>query len=255
MAKTKVVIVTTTCYKSRTELRFHLACQTIGNAIGSGYQVVVVDGSPNPQIAESFRRIGANVWDQEGSTMGASRREAFSIAKGFNPDIVVWIEPEKVDLIRHIDQLTLPIVIGSADVVLMQRTLISWHSYPEFQQESEVQANGTFFQQTGKRLDIMSGPIAFRRDALDIFANCNPDSFGGFDTYIQHIAVMKAMNDGFRVSETPIDFLYPLAQRLEDEASPEMATKRRHQLAECAANYLAAASHLRLFQRSEAAAV
>lgn len=255
MAKTKVVIVTTTCYKSQAELRFHLACQMVGNAVGSGYQVVIVDGSRNPKIAESLRRIGANVWEQEGATMGASRREAFSIAKGFKPDIVVWTEPEKGDLIRHIDQLILPIVIGSTDVVLMQRTERSWQSYPEFQQRSEMQANAIFFVETGKKLDIMSGPIALRRDVLDIFALCNPSNFGGFDTYIQHVAVLKAMIAGFRVTENPIDFLYPLAQRFEDEASPDMREKRQRQLIECAKNYSVAVSHLPFFRKLESAAV
>lgn len=255
MAKTKVVIVTTTSYDSQEELRFHLACQMVGNAIGSDYQVVVVDGSPNPKIAEALRRIGANVWDQEGPTMGASRREAFSIAKGFKPDIVVWTEPEKNDLIRHIGQLISPINAGLSHIVLMQRTLRSWHSYPEFQQQSEAECNEIFFKQTDKRLDIMSGPIALCRDALDIFANCKPDLFGGFDSYIQHVAVLEAMNAGFQVSETPIDFRYPLIQRLEDEASPDMPAKRRRQLTECAANYLAATSHLPFFRKSEAAAV
>lgn len=255
MPKVKVVIVTTTYYKTSTELRFHLACQMVGNAIGSGYQVVVVDGSPDPQIAEALRRIGANVWNQEGPTMGASRREVFSIAKGFDSDIIIWTEPEKNDLIRHIDQLILPIMIGSTDIVPIQRSLKSWDSYPEFQRKSERRANEIFFELTGRKIDIMSGPIAFRRDALDIFVNCNPSLYGGFDSYIQHVAVMEAMDAGFRTGDFLIDFLYPLAQRLADESSPEMEKKRQDQLGECVANYQAAASHLQLFRKLESAAV
>ena len=58
------VVVTTTFYKDVNQLRFQLACQMITKARIAGYPVIVVDGSPNPAIANRFRELGAVVYPE-----------------------------------------------------------------------------------------------------------------------------------------------------------------------------------------------
>ena len=102
---------------------------------------------------------------------------------------------------------------------------------------------------TGHAFDVMFGPVAFSRAMLPFFVKCNPkESYGGNDTYIQHIAPMEAMAGGRRVVSVEIDMVYPLAQREEEEGAlnDAMLAKRRQQMEECSANFRLAAAALKL---------
>lgn len=260
----KTAILTTTFYRTPRETRFHLASQMIGNAIAAGYGAVIVDGSPVPDTSGAFLRLGASVFPQTTPGMGPSRRELFSWAGETlrslhagvaefpvsDADIFVWTE-EKPDLIRSIPQIVAPIERGEADAVVPTRMLESFQgSYPKFQFESEQRANAVFREATGRELDIMFGPIAFRRELLPIFANCNPaERYGLTDTYIQHVALMEAMALGYRVASVSINFFYPPVQKAEEEGPlAELMWEKRVvlQFKQCTNNFRTVAAALKL---------
>lgn len=244
-------ILTTTFYKSRSETRFHLACQLIGNAVGAGYDILVADGSPDPAIGQALKKIGANVHPRTVQDRGGSRRELFRLAVNANdggqPGIFFWTEPEKVDLIRSIPIIVAPIERNEADIVVPSRTERSWGSYPGFQVVSEQKANATYLEVTGKPFDPMFGPVAFSSKVAEHFAVCDPaEQFGATDGYIQHFAPLTAMTEGYKVVSVPVDFYYPLAQRVEEESGlrDEMLKKREWQLDQLVTGYRLAAKIL-----------
>lgn len=232
--------------------RFHLACQLIGNAIGVGYDVVIVDGSPNPFFRQAFVKIGANVYTSVKQGMGNQRRKLFEIAINYynkQPVIFLWTEPEKVDLIRLIPKIVAPLERGEANIVIPSRTEKSWGSYPQFQIDSEQIANAVYLKVIGKPFDPMFGPVAFDTKTSAHFAICNPaEQFEAMDTYIQHFAPITAMALGHIVTSVPVDFFYPLSQRIEEESGlrDEMIRKRQWQLDQLVKGYHLAAKALDL---------
>lgn len=251
----RTTVLTTTYYNTTSETRFQLACQLVGNAVGAGYEVVVVDGSPNPDIRKSLIRIGATVFRQTAHGMGASRRQLFKYAidlSGQSDGTFLWTEPEKVDLIRLIPKIVRLVESGEAHIVLPLRTDKSWASYPDFQVKSEQEANGVYQEVTGEDFDAMFGPVAFDNFVASYFAECNPaDQFGAADNYIQHYAVLNAMAEGFKATYVPVDFYYPPIQQDEEhnDLRVEMIQKRRMQMEQLVDGWRKAGKALNLPRR------
>ena len=143
----QVVIVTSTFYKSVEELRFVLAVEMVKSAIASGYRVVVVDASPIPDVAVTLKGLGALVFPQLHKGMGPGRRQgffhAFEVASAQGVPFIMWMEPEKIDLIRFVDDIVAPLEADEADIVIPQRSEIAWSTWPAFQVESEKLANSS----------------------------------------------------------------------------------------------------------------
>lgn len=249
MKDARVVIATTTFYKER-NLRFELACQTITAAKEAGYEIVVVDGSPDPSISKTFAELGASVYAEILHGMGPSRRQAFFCACHLirmSPDpkpmeVVIWMEPEKVDFISHIRLMLDKLQGTDCSIAIMKRSDKSWQTYPAFQQESEKLANAAYEEYTGRiGYDIMSGPIAFVIGELDIPPELllffNPKKYGLPDTYIQHYLPLFVPKDQTVLVE--IDFLYPPEQKEEEEQAEngEIRNKRQWQMETLIAAY------------------
>jgi hypothetical protein len=128
------VIVSTTFYRSRGELRFNLACQFITAAVAAGYPVVIVDGSPDPSIADSMKRLGARVYPELHKGMGPSRRQAYfhatEVASQSDARAILWTEPEKVGIIESVEKICAPIYSYSGEIVIAKRSAASWESWP-----------------------------------------------------------------------------------------------------------------------------
>jgi len=265
MAHERVTVLTTTYYKTVEETRFKLACGLIAAAKRAGHDCLIVDGSPNPEVLQTLRGLGAVVLQQKVPGIGPSRRQLFQAAGDWHhfepgstdprfatwapsdaPQIFLWTEPEKVDIIRFIPEIIAPIVRGAADIVIPRRKSLA--SYPEFQAKTESIADRVYESYMGEGLRPMFGPVAFNRRAAHFFASCNPATKGGHDTYIQHIAPMEARARGFRIVGVEVDFIYPPEQRAEEEAalSSAMMSKRLNQLWECVDNYVRMKSALKL---------
>jgi len=249
-----VVIATTTFYKSRKDYRFPCADRMVKKAIADGHIVIIVDGSPNPEIKEYFLSLGAMVYDETMKGIGPSRRELYNHIRLFRvrhtaaPEIIQWLEPEKDDLIPFVPQIIEPIKQGKAKIVVPRRTPAAWESYPKFQRASERTANMAYKFATGLDVDIFFGPVAFRCDMLPYFLNCNPTEFGAADNYIQHYAPVFANRDFHRVASVEIDFRYPPGQREAEEGIDlrAMVERRNEQLETLVDGYFKFSRHLGL---------
>lgn len=223
MGRGRTAVLTTTLYKSREDIRFHLALQFIGNAVGAGHTVIIVDNSPDLSICQTFSRIGAVVFRQESLPgMGRQKRELFRVANDtFFSEYYIWTEPEKPDLVRSIPQIVAPLEAGEAKIVIAGRTEESMKTYPEFQIESEMRINHVYAEATGLYdADPTFSPVAFTREMLPYFANCNPPAqYGGgtYDNYIQLYAPLAAMAEGHKATTVYVECFYPLAQKREEE--------------------------------------
>ncbi len=245
----------TTYYETRRDTRCVLTHQIIEEAMSLNSDIVIVDGSRDPAIADSFRERGAIVFPQQERGMAASRREVFSHAGNYLtypnralPFCYVWME-EKPDLVRSIPLLFAPLIAGEADIVIAKR--LSMETWPTFQQESEARANAAYRDAIGWDYDPMFGPVAFTQRVVLLFASCYPTLWGVSAYaagYIQHFAPLYAYYEGYGVTSVAVDCSYPEIQRQEEETTlvGEMLEKRRQQMEELSQGYHIACRHLRI---------
>ncbi|OGY47721.1 MAG: hypothetical protein A2840_01010 [Candidatus Buchananbacteria bacterium RIFCSPHIGHO2_01_FULL_47_11b] len=252
-----IILVTTTFYKNIEELRFQLVCRTIDQAVSAGYPIVVVDGSPDLRIAKKLSDTGAIVFPEILRGMAASRRQAifcalnhcyFNLGDSQVETAIVWLEPEKYDIVRFIPQIVEPIQRGDAMVVIPKRSEQSWQTYPEFQQISEQQANAAYTAATGRHgFDPMFGPMAFRADELAMMLLWNPAVANVQSQYHHHF--WPLLISASEVSSVEIDFCYPPEQKQAEEAdaatSGQIMEKRQQQLTQLSADYQAVADFLK----------
>lgn len=245
MPNNRVVLVTTTFYKSVDELRFQLAYDTVQKGVEAGHKVVVVDGSPNTNIAGELRSLGAKVFPQLHKGMGASRREAFFHAReiAITDDInfILWTEPEKNDIVRWIDKIIFRMIESDSvidrvppSIIVLKRSEKAWETWPAYQRKGEEKANAVYNEAFGVHgFDPMLGVVAFRTSMAHHFILCHPNGAMVADTYIQHYSPMIAkFRNKVKVSKEEIDIVYPPEQRAEEEGAlnEEMLKKRKWQL-------------------------
>lgn len=235
----KVAVATTTFYRDiggKDAVRFNCVKQQVLDAVCAGHEIVVIDGSPNPDVGKALQMIGSKVFRQQGRGMGQAKRESFFHAS-FCGDIIVANEAEKYDLIRHIPKLIAPIEEKIADIVVARRTPKSDATYPEFQIATEREADEAFERVTSLTgVKPMFGPVAFAgHRALPAFVMWNPNKVPGLpDTYVQHYAPLVAhfgQREGAVVKSVAVDFEYPPGQRAEEDAAlnEEIRQKRIYQ--------------------------
>ncbi len=262
-ADARVTIAMTSFYRNEMELRCQQTAEIIRDATRAGYQTVIVDGSPNPAVGKYLRELGALVFPQQEPGMGASRREVFAWAKAHlgthrkdEVRIIVWTE-EKPFIVEQIPRIIKPILNNGYVGVIAKRSEESFHTWPQFQAESEQQANAAYNEATRRDSDPMFGPVAFDASHADIFSNCHPERYGvpAFAAgYIQHFGMLEIMMEGFYqaawfvADSEPLDVVYPPAQRKEEETAliSEMLEKRRRQMEELSEGYRIAALALDL---------
>src|SRR5207302_3870 len=136
------VIATSTLYRSLDEIRTRLAIRTIQNASNCGIPIVIVDGGSPEEVLCELKASGArNIFHEKG--MGKQRRLAFKEAGRLAGEsgVIVWMEPEKTDLIRELQTIAQPVYDGRADIVIARRSLKSLATYPPEQVISEQFGN------------------------------------------------------------------------------------------------------------------
>ena len=232
----KPIIVTTTFYKSVAELRFGLACKMVDAAVSADYTVIIVDDSPDPQIASLLKASGATVYHQHYKHMGPGRREAFfhgwMTAVEQDAESILWMEAEKIGIIQEIEKIVEPIETGEADIVIPKRSEASCKSWPAFQMESESAGNRRYNEIFGTAdFDPFFGPVAFSTVHAAYFILCNAKELGVEDSYINHYGTILAIQDGAKVVSVEVSVMYPPEQRAEEEGalSDDMVKKRRWQ--------------------------
>jgi hypothetical protein len=219
-----IVFTFGTMYKSVNLLRFKLTINSVDKCVGLGYTVVIVDGSPVPEIADTLREHGAIVYKQQTLGMGPARREAVFYAlencKKLGIKVIMFTEPEKDDFVRFAAETVMPILDGRADIVMSRRTEESRISYPLFQQEQELIMSAAYADAMNMpEIKTYLGPIAFSLETAGKYIILqNPKDYGIEDTYVQMYAPILARKDGVRIfASDEFDFRYPPEQRAEEE--------------------------------------
>ena len=191
-------------------------------------------------MAEALNAIGASVHAQTEKGMGGSRRQVFSLGYQRSREAgykgVLWLEPEKDDLIRFVPRIIEPILRDEADISIPFRTKISWRSYPVFQVQSEKKGNEAIAQLTKRTgFEHFFGPVAYSAAATRYVIAMKPIEIGDgliIDSYIPQYAPILAFRDGAVGSSVPIDFMYNPEQKYEEEVLIQdvMMMKRERQL-------------------------
>jgi hypothetical protein len=262
--RSRIAICTTTLYKGISEspavkIRAQLAQEFIRSAAESMHWPVIVDGGSDESFLQGLSDCIAQTFyeRQEASGMSEGRRIAFRKAREHIPDLeaVVMTEPEKTDLIRNIaniDRLIGPIVKGTADITILNRTEESFRSLPLYQAQSERAANmilNDLLREHGllkpndRYLDLFSGPKAVSAGALHLFErvwtfNDRVDLLSHrslkndtLDMYVNSLffPVYQALKDNLRVVPVGIDLRYPKEQTSVERGDPEFERKRDRQ--------------------------
>src|ERR1700677_236603 len=131
-----IVLVTTTRYDSTRDTRFLLTVKTAEDARAAGVSLVVVDSAPDEDVRKHLTERGAHVFLEMAETKmgkGVALRQAIQQAVAFNPLVIMFLEPEKYELIEDIARIAQPILAGDALIVVPRRNTTSWKSYPREQ--------------------------------------------------------------------------------------------------------------------------
>lgn len=261
MLSKNTVIVSSTYYGNDQEsaLRRELAEEAFDRASRLGYEIVVVDGSPDTGFRKTLEKMSHRMYvlEQKERGMGPSRRQAFAEAYKAADELemaaIAWTEPEKVDYIDEIEKTAEPILSGRADMVVPRR--MSMDSYPTAQQHAEKFGNDSFnillSEYTGgQHFDVWFGPRTWHRDQSGLFIDYNPNltarliadrkgaGFRPFNSVFEivdlwdahHMPVAGALIQGRRVVPVDVDYTHPEAQTAFEEGNPERHRKMIQQL-------------------------
>lgn len=259
-----IAIVITTSYpkwyrgklrslKHTDKIRGDLALELIKNSTKMGYQVVVADW----KSPRSFRKhLNLN----PGVTFIRRRSEKRSPAKRLAlkkatkiPEVklIVLTEPEKISLIKDCLSLIVePILKGEADIVVPKRNdELFKKTYPNFQYESETEANNTYNEELKSHrlididdnFDMFFGPRAFanKRSIVSLFMkryrfgiaySLFPKWY--FDaedlSNSNFFPIVAALKMGFKVKSIEVPFKYPSLQKEnEEKGSPSVFHEKR----------------------------
>ncbi len=229
------VISSTTFYKESDEVRAQLALRFAAEARRLGYPLVVVDGGSPADFISALREEKAVVLSEirlpefEGKRQpfGPGRRQAMAeAAKLAGEDgIVAWVEPEKVDMVRHLGELTEQFD-GRANLVIPRR--LSLASYPSDQQFAEPLGNNAFRLITGRELDMWFGPRIMDQEALKRFLSYDGRFSDMWDSIF--VPVLECLRDGLMIKDVQVSYTHPREQTAEEEGSLDYLEKRIVQL-------------------------
>ncbi len=208
------VIATTTRYHSTEDLRCHLALKMISEATQQGIKVFVVDESSS-DVRNALRKEGATVLEDEGSTMGAGRRQALREANACDPDAIIWMEPEKAPLVPYLRSLTAPLLAGWADIVIPHRTEEGFASYPQFQSLLEQSGNEVFLKVSGLRLDVWMGPRVIHPKVLSFFLDYRGEYGDTWESIF--VPLLRAKKEGVRFHGVSVEYVHPPEQTAQEE--------------------------------------
>jgi hypothetical protein len=215
----KIILVTAVFGKSTEELRIKLALRTVGEALQHNYEIVVVDGSPvESGIGCALKEVGKDLIHYEREVeggMGASRRQAVRKALDLGADIVVWLEPEKHTIVRHLSECVETMLENDYDIVVPFRETLD--SYPEYQQYSELRAHREIGHIIGRQdLDLMIGPRIMNQEAAELFLSYV--GAPGHDNWESiFISVLWAIRDGMNIGSCTIPYLHPPEQTADEQ--------------------------------------
>ena len=275
MPSTAIAVVTVTYYEDN-ESRFELACDLIKLAQWKKIPLFVVDDSPlhmKEYLHEALTDYDADeedvcvyafpqnrkLYQGKGGALRQAIHEATQWLKMHNEDLskctICFTEPEKVDLLNHIHDITKPILDGSAQVVVPYRNNHLFQTtYPIEQYHSETFGNLHFdllarelegFQQqsnknniynnntnndgghaTQQQIDWLFGPFAFNASLSFQWL-----SYKGTSWDAQMVPYVRGVRDSqWTIQSVEIMFRHPKTMKEEEEGEAEWTEKRLRQL-------------------------
>lgn len=223
------------------KIRGDLALAFFHEANKRGYRIVCADS----KSAKSFQKevsLIPNVKLIKSKIPGSGRNKRIAIrevVKLEGAEVIVLCEPEKVSLITDcLEQIVMPILNGSADIVVPKREEALFKStYPDYMYQSEIEANrlfnealktNSFLNSRQSEFDHFFGPRVFKNDKKIISLFVRRYIFTGqtvvsslFDPDIysnaQYFPIVNALRKKLRVVEVTVPFKYPNVQK-ENEA-------------------------------------
>jgi hypothetical protein len=270
----KVCVVTVTCYPNLSDIRFQLALDLCQLASQLKITLWIVDNSPNHAIVrdkfiaagkvegglasndDGFIHVERQDTTHYAGKGGALRQgiksasswldtQTINTATLFSPPTttttaILYMEPEKVDLLNHIHHIVEPILSGNYDVVVPTRNEELFHTtYPKEQFHSEMFGNMHFnnlakqvagFQggwgEKPTKLDWLFGPFAFHTRHSDSWLNYTGTSWDA--QMIPYVRGVK--NQYWKITSVTVDFCHPKVMKEQEEGDPVFTSKRLGQL-------------------------
>jgi len=221
------VLTAGTYYQSVGDLRCQMAIRTIQAATECGYQMIVVDGSPGLDIAESLEQAGATVRRQQAPGMGASRKEALQHAARTGASVIGLIEAERYRLVPLLEPSFDVVETGQFDLIIPSRR--SLFSYPWYQCFTEGCGNWHAGILT-KRPDIdwFFGPRVMASSIVDRFIDYDGRYGDTWDRLF--VPVLQLLAGKTSIGSCLVDYTHPLEQKEAEEGDEKMNHKRDLQL-------------------------
>ncbi|MCL5433125.1 MAG: hypothetical protein M1524_03375 [Patescibacteria group bacterium] len=231
------------------KVRGDLALQMISESIGKGFQIAVVDGGSSEAFRHALTDMGITPHAEEEEGMSGSRRQAFKeVSKLDGVKVIAWAEPEKVSIVRDcLPEAALPILQGTADIVVPRRDAAAFSTYPDYQVMYEQRANNLWntmlrnhnlLPESAEDLDVWFGPRLFKNEPgiLNIFLTKYEFNKRetAFDKIINpelwpnalFLPVARALYRGLRVRSIPVNYRHPNVQTAIEKDSDEFRRKR-----------------------------
>ena len=229
----RTAVATVTFYdleKPDMEVRSNLALRTIEDALDKNCRVFMVDGGSTDSFVQRARKLGANVFPQDGRGISRGQQQAITHATiDFNPDACILIEPEKAGLLNnYFGEIMTPIENGYADIVLIGRTEESMKTLTRMQRLTETKMNGVLSEMLGIDADFCMAPRVWTSRITPYFLNYSPSK--NWDLF--HGPVIDAMKDGKRIVPVRIPYVYPAEMIAAEEGVESYEKKRGDQLLE-----------------------
>jgi hypothetical protein len=219
-----------------------------------GYPVVVIDGLSTKTFYKTIKNIPGVILKRRISyKRSPARRLGYQVASKIpQVEVIFYTEPEKVDILTYLPQITQPLLDGQADIVIPKRELTAFKStYPGFQYLSEEEGNKLYNeymhlhhgQHIEENFDMFFGPRAFRNNPaiLRLFYQKYLFRLGDhifkeqfFDpeqlSNAIFFPIVLALKKGFRVRSIEIPFRYPRLQKENEEKGNRLFFEEKRQM-------------------------
>jgi len=235
------------------KIRGDLAIETITEAKKKGFQIALVDGGSSDAFKAELVKLGVTPSPELERGMSPGRQQSFkegSALEGVR--INNWLEPEKVSIVRDcLPAAILPIIEGTADVVVPERDEAAWETYPDYQVDYEKRANHLWnailrkhnlLPQDAPDLDAWFGPKFWKNDPELNALFLKQYEFEKRKLKLDQIVrpelwpnaiflpIVAALHQGRRVASMPVSYRHPQEQTGIELNNPEFRRRRDVQL-------------------------
>eukprot|EP01006_Ploeotia_vitrea_P031164 TRINITY_DN63453_c0_g1_i1.p2 TRINITY_DN63453_c0_g1~~TRINITY_DN63453_c0_g1_i1.p2 ORF type:complete len:303 (-),score=43.29 TRINITY_DN63453_c0_g1_i1:1113-2021(-) len=239
---TAVVVFTATMYKGVDDLRMQLAIDLCSTAQKFHIRLVVVDGSP-PDVQAVLGKHCRNLFTQKTQSRGGAIREAITHCLQLNPKptILLWQEPEKVDLLRFHSSIAEPILNSKADIVMPRRSTHALSTYyPPEQYHSESFGNllldeyalryihNNVSLKDATPVDWLFGPFAFNVKLANHWLDYNGTHWNA--QLVPIINALQVVDTTNRLQSVEVEYRHSAKQKAEETGSIAFTEKRLMQL-------------------------